>query len=79
MNDISISSLRKYDNDCFDILPFHAIALISITVGVDLLPSFVFSRIFTTLQRQRHLHKTDIDQTLFSAQPSEIVSGGTQE
>lgn len=77
MEEINLASLRRFSSDCYDTEPFHAIVLLSITIGVDLLPSFVFSRIFTTLQRQRFLHQTDANQTLFSVQPSEIVSATT--
>jgi len=48
--------MRNYNNDCHDTSAFHGVVLLSITIGVDLLPSFVFTRIFTSFERQRHLH-----------------------
>jgi hypothetical protein len=80
MNGIDLNSLRTYDDDCQDTLPLHAVLLLLITLGVDLLPSFIFSRIFTSFERQRHLHmhQNNLEQTLFSVIPSSM-SGCSRE
>lgn len=48
MYGVDLDQLRDYNTDCHDTLPLHAVVLLGVTLAVDLLPSFVFSRIFTT-------------------------------
>jgi hypothetical protein len=74
MNGVDLDQIRNYSNECHDTSPQHGLVLLVITVCVDLIPSYVLTRIFTTFQRQRHM-QADIEQTLFSVQPSEMVSG----
>ena len=45
---VDLDQLRDYSSDCHDTLPIHAVVLLVLTLAVDLLPPFVFSRIFTT-------------------------------
>lgn len=73
---IDLEAVRKYDMDrqCHDMSPYHGIILVVITLFVDLLPSFIFTRIFTAFHRQRATQSA-IMRTLFSAQPSDASSG----
>jgi hypothetical protein len=73
--EVSLDATRSYEyGQCHDTLPLHGIILLLITFLVDLLPSFIFTRIFTTFERHRGTH-SDIEKTLFSAQPSDLSSG----
>jgi hypothetical protein len=64
--DISPEGLRKYDqnSNCHDMLPYHALSLLVIRVAIDILPAFIFTRIFGPQSRNRST--SNLEQTLFS-------------
>jgi hypothetical protein len=45
---VDLEQIRNYNSECHDTNPSHGVVLIFITICVDLLPPFVFTRIFTT-------------------------------
>lgn len=63
--EIDFENIRKYeDMHCQDVLPYHAMVILPIRVLIDLLPSFVFTRIFGGLNQRSN---NPLEQTLFSA------------
>jgi hypothetical protein len=45
--------VRNFDSNCYDVSPYNALILISVTFLVDLLPVYIFSKMFTTFEQQK--------------------------
>jgi hypothetical protein len=61
--------VRNFDSNCYDVTPYHALILITVTFLVDLLPVYIFSKMFTTMEQQKKTF-TEIQRTLHSSDPS---------
>ncbi len=41
---------RHFNNECLDTAPYHALLISAIIIGVDLMPPFLFTKIFTVVK-----------------------------
>jgi hypothetical protein len=46
--------LRQFNKDCIDALPYHALILFISNLMIDLIPSFILTKIFTAFAREKY-------------------------
>lgn len=67
------AEIRKYDANCRDTLPLSALVLLGVTILANLLPSYIFTNIFTTFEKQKKT-QSELEKTLYSGKTSEYES-----